>query len=138
VAYDRIIQYCTGVCGFGNDLAPEKRSGGPGSKHSGMYFLLPWRYRAGNFRRKLKKRIPVYLRNDWFRHCGNCLCGHRDNCKCHRRRRDSRYLIHPAQVYGFLCNLYGNCFCSSLLVDNNFGKEAPVGSLRIFSLLLAE
>lgn len=92
-------------------------------EYTGMYFLLPWRYRACNFRCKLKTRLPICLRYDWFWYRGSCLCSDRNNCKCNWCRRYSWYLVYPASVYGFLCNLHGDSICNSILINSSCRKE---------------
>lgn len=41
--------------------------------------------------------------------------------------RSPRHPVHPAPVYGFLCNLHGDCICSSIPVDRNRRKETFAG-----------
>ncbi len=123
MANDCTVKYCTGFCSPWNELVTEEGFRSPGSKYSCMYFLLYGCYRTGNLRCKSKERISICLWNDWVWYRSSSLCGNQNNRQCDWCRWPSRYLIYSGSIYGFLCNLYGDCLYCSICIDRYCWKE---------------
>ena len=123
MADDRTFQYCSGFCGYGNDHPSEKECSSTGSQCSGRNFLLPWSNRAGNLWCKPEIRIPVYLWNDRICYFSSCLRYDFYNSQRSRCRWNPGNPVHSAEIYGKLCNLYGDCFCDSDDTDIYCWKE---------------
>lgn len=77
----------------------------------------------GNLWCKPEIRIPVYLWNDRICYFSSCLRYDFYNSQRSRCRWNPGNPVHSAEIYGKLCNLYGDRFCDSDDTDIYCWKE---------------
>ena len=120
IALSNIAQ---GSAVMGMIILQKKECSSTGSQCSGRNFLLPWSNRAGNLWCKPEIRIPVYLWNDRICYFSSCLRYDFYNSQRSRCRWNPGNPVHSAEIYGKLCNLYGDRFCDSDDTDIYCWKE---------------